>query len=58
MRVPSIVVTERLINEAEKLNPGLWIAHSKTAGFCAKAIAEKTDILIPMLHIALERCTI
>lgn len=53
MRVPSIAETERLINEAEKLNPGLWIAHSKTAGFCAKAIAEKTDILEPNVAYSL-----
>ena len=41
MRVPSIAETERLINEAEKLNPGLWIAHSKTAGFVQKLLLKK-----------------
>lgn len=47
MRVPSIAETEKLINEAEKLNPGLWILHSRTAGICARTIAEKTDSLNP-----------
>lgn len=41
MRVPSIAEAERLLEEAAKLNPGLWIAHNRTAGFCAKKIAEK-----------------
>lgn len=53
MRVPSITETEKLIIEAEKLNPGLWIAHSKTAGFCARSIAEKTDILDPNVAYSL-----
>ncbi len=45
MKVPSIDKAEKLINEAEKRNPGLWIAHSKTAGFCAKAISDRCDNL-------------
>lgn len=47
MRVPSIEETEKLINEAEKFNPGLWIEHSRTAGICARTIAEITDSLNP-----------
>lgn len=41
MKVPSVEEAERLIEEAAKLNPGPWIEHNKTAGFCAKTIAEK-----------------
>ena len=47
MKVPSVVQAEKLLSEAEKLNSGLWIAHNRTAGFCARAIAEKCDNLNP-----------
>ena len=47
MKVPSVAQAEKLLFEAEKLNPGLWIAHNRTAGFCARAIAEKCDNLNP-----------
>lgn len=45
MKVPSAAQAEKLLNEAEKLNPGLWVKHSKTAGFCARAIAQRCDNL-------------
>lgn len=55
MKTPTILVAENLLNEAEKLNPCAWIGHSKTAVFCAKAIAEYCDSIdtdIPgSLHI-------
>lgn len=47
MYLPSVIEAENLLQEAEKLNQGLWVAHCKTAGFCAKAIAEKCDKLNP-----------
>ena len=47
MNVPSVSETERLLCEAEKLNAGLWVEHNRTAGFCARAIAEKCDNLNP-----------
>ena len=47
MNVPSVSETERLLCEAEKLNAGLWVAHNRTAGFCARTIAEKCDNLNP-----------
>ena len=47
MKVPSVAKAEKFLKEAEKLNPGLWIAHNRTAGFCARAIAEKCDNLNP-----------
>lgn len=45
MKVPTIAEAEKLLNEAEKLNSGLWVAHNKTTGFCARTIAEKCDNL-------------
>ena len=47
MKVPTVEQAEKLLSEAEKLNAGLWIAHNRTAGFCARAIAEKCDNLNP-----------
>lgn len=47
MSIPTKYGAELLLKEAENLNSGLWISHSKTAGFCAKAIAEKCDNLDP-----------
>ena len=47
MKVPTVAEAEKLLSEAEKLNSGLWIAHNRIAGFCARAIAEKCDTLNP-----------
>ena len=47
MKVPSVAQAEKLLFEAEMLNSGLWIAHNRTAGFCARAIAEKCENLNP-----------
>lgn len=47
MKIPSIEEAERLIEEASKLNPGPWIEHNRTAGFCARTIAEKCDDMNP-----------
>lgn len=47
MKTPTIAEAKKLLKEAEKLNPGLWVAHSKTTGFCARAIAEKCNNLNP-----------
>lgn len=44
MKIPSIEEAERLIEEAAILNPGPWIEHNKTAGFCARTIAENAMI--------------
>lgn len=43
MKVPSVKEAEKILEEAAKLNPGPWIDHNKTAGFCARIIAEKCD---------------
>ncbi len=45
MKLPTTFEAEKLLTEAEQLNPGAWIGHSKTTAFCAKAIAEKCDNL-------------
>ena len=37
---PSREEAERLLTEAGELNPGSWIAHSRTAAVCARAIAD------------------
>lgn len=47
MKVPTVAEAEKLLSEAEKLNAGLWVEHNRTAGFCARAIAEKYDSLNP-----------
>ena len=47
MKIPSVKEAEMLIEEAAKLNSGPWIAHNKTAGFCARTIAEKCDGMNP-----------
>ncbi len=47
MRIPSVDEAERLIEEAAGMNPGPWIDHNRTAGFCAKAIAERCDGMDP-----------
>lgn len=47
MKVPTVAEAEKLLDEAEKLNADLWVEHNKTAGFCARAIAEKCDNLNP-----------
>ena len=39
--IPSAEEAERLLEDAGKRTPGLWIKHSRTAGCCARKIAEK-----------------
>lgn len=39
--IPSEKEAEELLEEAERLNPGSWTAHCKTAGLCARKIAER-----------------
>ena len=45
MKIPTITEAEILLTKAEKLNYGVWVSHSKIAGFCARKIAEKCDNL-------------
>lgn len=53
MKVPTVAEAEKLLSEAEKLNAGLWVEHNRTAGFCARAIADKCDNLNPEYAYAL-----
>ena len=47
LKVPSIKEAEKLLEEAAKLNPGPWTDHNKTAGFCARTIAERCEGMDP-----------
>lgn len=38
--IPTVIGAESLLQEAETMNPGLWIGHSRTTAFCARKIAE------------------
>lgn len=40
MNIPTVDEAESLLREADTMNPGLWIGHSRTTAFCARAIAE------------------
>ncbi len=57
MKIPTVNQAEKFLSEAEKLNPGKWIAHSRTAGHCAGVIAkccdnldENTAYVLGLLH--------
>ncbi len=41
---PSVDEANRILDEAEKLNPGAWVNHSKTTAHCARKIAELTGM--------------
>lgn len=41
MRTPAVPQAEALLAEAERLNPGPWVAHSQTAARVARAIAAR-----------------
>lgn len=47
MKIPSVEDAEMLLEEAAVLNTGPWVNHNRTAGFCARAIAEKCDDMNP-----------
>ncbi len=38
--LPSRLEAEKILSEAEKLNPGLWGNHSRVAAYCAEKIAD------------------
>ena len=57
MKLPTIIEADIIINEAEQHNPGAWIGHSKTAAFCARAIAKRCDNLTPIPPISSDCCT-
>lgn len=47
MNLPSINIAENLLLEAQTLNEGKWISHSKITGLTAGIIAKYTDDLNP-----------
>ncbi len=47
MKIPSLQQAQKMLETASAMNFGPWIAHSKTAGKCAYAIAEKCGDLDP-----------
>jgi HD superfamily phosphodiesterase len=44
MAIPSLIEAEQLLANAEKRNPGPWVAHSKNLALAAKCIAEPSNL--------------
>ena len=42
--LPTRMEAERLLEEAEKYNPGPWGNHSRTVAHCAEAIAARSGL--------------
>ena len=51
--IPTIEQAEAYLQEADKLNPGPWISHSRYVGKAAKLIAEKHPKLNPEIALIL-----
>lgn len=47
MTVPDLATAEALLSEAETMNPGPWVAHSRNVALAAKFVAEKHPDLDP-----------
>ncbi len=47
--VPTLDEAERILKEAEQLNPGAWADHSRNVALGAKIIAGKTRDMVPEL---------
>lgn len=47
MKIPDLQQADRLLTEAEQLNPGRWVAHSRHAAEVAQAIADADAELDP-----------
>ncbi len=47
MTVPDLKLTEAMLSEAEKMNPGVWIAHSRYTAQAARNIAQNHPTLNP-----------
>ena len=57
MKVPSLGEAEKLLLEAERRNPGPWVAHSRNVALAARCIAEphprlnpETAYILGLLH--------
>jgi HD superfamily phosphohydrolase YqeK len=44
MKIPSLREAEKLLTEAEQLNPGPWVAHSRSVALAARCIAEHSSL--------------
>jgi HD domain len=44
MNIPTLDVAEHLLKEAEVLNPGPWVAHSRNVALAGKMIAEHSNL--------------
>jgi hypothetical protein len=44
MKIPTLDEAEKLLTEAEKRNPGPWVAHSKNVALAAKCIAKPSNL--------------
>jgi hypothetical protein len=44
MKIPTLNEAEKLLDEAEQRNPGLWVAHSRNVALAAKCIAEHSNL--------------
>jgi hypothetical protein len=44
MKIPKLDEAEKLLTEAEKRNPGPWVAHSRNVALAAKCIAEHSNL--------------
>jgi hypothetical protein len=44
MKIPVLDEAERLLQEANDLNPGPWVEHSRNVALAAKCIAQHTDL--------------
>ncbi len=47
MKLPALELAEAMLSEAEKMNPGIWIKHSRFAAQAARNIAQKHPGLEP-----------
>jgi hypothetical protein len=43
--IPTLQEAEELLEEAEKMNPGIWVEHSRNVALAAKLIANKCSTL-------------
>jgi putative nucleotidyltransferase with HDIG domain len=51
MNIPSLDEAEKLLSEAEKRNPGPWVAHSRNVALAAKCIAEHSQLDVEAAYI-------
>lgn len=45
MKVANAIIAEKMLKEAEKMNSGVWVNHSRVVGMCARVIASQCNNL-------------